>query len=257
MNNYELTYSNLIDTKTQEYVKDSLIKNGILPEIANSFITIVKSYNSAVDIIELSTSKPGFTTIREPQVPYDEIYLENHWNRNEFLYNDLNCRITAFGLFGNYISSPERSEEDIFGFGVRHDMIVIDENPLSKLYNINIGQYANYYDWFKLSGNINEQDFLVHIVNMYKERNISYKFNNNISIINVFMFDSYFEEVFIGHAGILIDLKEEVLFIEKISPCMPYQVLKFKNNSKVKDFLLNRFSYSSDTKVIMNNDKAL
>ena len=52
----KLTYSNLIDEKTQNEIRDILIENKIDKKQADYFIKLVQSYNDKSDIIKLEIS---------------------------------------------------------------------------------------------------------------------------------------------------------------------------------------------------------
>lgn len=108
----KLTYSNLIDEKTQNEIRDILIENKIDKKQADYFIKLVKNYNGKSDINKLKTSKQGFTSIKTQQVPYDEVYLDEKWDPNKLNYMDFNCRLTAFSIFKNYIKSEDKFTGD-------------------------------------------------------------------------------------------------------------------------------------------------
>ncbi|MBC8630124.1 DUF4300 family protein [[Eubacterium] tenue] len=126
----KLTYSNLIDEKTQNEIRDILIENKIDKKQADYFIKLVKNYNGKSDINKLKTSKQGFTSIKTQQVPYDEVYLDEKWDPNKLNYMDFNCRLTAFSIFKNYI----KSEDKFTGDSTRlvFDKDAINNNPISK-----------------------------------------------------------------------------------------------------------------------------
>lgn len=251
MENFKLTYSNLIDEKTQNYVKDIMIENGVPKETADNFITIVQDYNSTVNMKYLLTSKPGFTTINSSQVRYPENYLDKQWFKHNKYY-DFNCRITAFGLFKTHMDISGDC-----GLEIGMDLLCFEGNPLAKLYDINLKHYADYYASFFAKDNSDYTEYINAIVNGYQERKIFYKATKNISIINVFMTSAGIRpeqlEFLVGHAGVLINSKDGLLFIEKISPTMPYQVLKLKDKNELKYIFEKRFKYEPELYIMENN----
>ena len=76
--NIKLTYSNLIDDKTQNDVKNILIENKIDKKTSDYFIKLVRAYNEKSEIKNLYTSNNGFTSINVQQVPYDEAELKEY-----------------------------------------------------------------------------------------------------------------------------------------------------------------------------------
>lgn len=64
----KLTYSNLVDEKTQNEIRDILIENKIDKKQADYFIKLVQNYNEKSDINKLETSKEGFTSIKHSKL---------------------------------------------------------------------------------------------------------------------------------------------------------------------------------------------
>ncbi len=81
-------------------------------------------------------------------------------------------------------------------------------------------------------------------------------------MINVFLHSPEDKILFIGHSGILVEVKDGFLFIEKYGISLPYQVSKFKNKSQLKEYLMDRLdvnapSYKAAKPIIMENDKVM
>ena len=68
------------------------------------------------------------------------------------------------------------------------------------------------------------------------------------SLITVVFHSSFGEnenELFIGHAGVLVPTKDKkLLFVEKLSFSLPYQVLKFDNRKQLKNYLMGMYDIS-------------
>ena len=68
------------------------------------------------------------------------------------------------------------------------------------------------------------------------------------SLITVVFHSSFGEnenELFIGHAGVLVPTKDKkLLFVEKLSFSLPYQVLKFDNRKQLKNYLMGMYDTS-------------
>ncbi|WP_279265823.1 DUF4300 family protein [Romboutsia sp. Marseille-P6047] len=91
---------------------------------------------------------------------------------------------------------------------------------------------------------------------------MSFLDNENISMINVFLHSPEDSEVFVGHAGILLQIKNELLFIEKYAPTLPFQVSKFKNRLELKGYLMDRLDNDtsgngSSKPIIMENNNLI
>lgn len=254
----KLTYSNLIDEKTQNEIRDILIENKIDKKQADYFIELVQNYNDKSDINKLETSKEGFTTINTQQVKYDEVYLDGKWDVNKLNYMDFNCRLTAFSIFKNYIKSESKFTGD--SISVMLDKDAINGNPMSKFSKEDTDKFINLYAGIKVE-NTQDVSKLAEAINKeWGKRKISFLDNKNISMINVFLHSPEDSEVFVGHAGILLQTKYELLFIEKYAPSLPFQVSKFKNKLELKKYLMDRLDNdtsgngSSKPIIMENND---
>ncbi|GAA0864871.1 DUF4300 family protein [Paraclostridium tenue] len=256
----KLTYSNLIDEKTQNEIRDILIENKIDKKEVDYFIKLVKNYNGKSDINKLKTSKQGFTNIKTQQVPYDEVYLDEKWDPKKLNYMDFNCRLTAFSIFKNYI----KSENKFTGDSTRlvFDKDAINNNPISKFSKEDTDKFINLYSAVKVE---NTQDVNKHAQAIKKEwekRKISLVDNKNISMINVFLHEPEDNEVFVGHAGLLLQTKDGLLFIEKYASALPFQVSKFKNKLELKKYLMDRLDNDtsgngSSKPIIMENNELI
>ena len=79
----------------------------------------------------------------------------------------------------------------------------------------------------------------------WNEYGISLK-EGKFSLITVIMHDNYDNVVYVGHAGILLDLQDKFLFIEKIAFEQPYQITVLKTKEDLKNMLFSRKSYFGD-----------
>ena len=259
--NMKLTYSNLIDDKTQNDIKNILIENKIDKKTSDYFIKLVRAYNEKSEIKNLYTSNNGFTSINVQQVPYDEAELNEKWDyKNNINYMDFNCRITAFTLFKDYIKSNSKFSGD--DTTLIFDIDAIENNPLSEFTKEDKDKFINLYGAIKAE---NTQDIQTHVDEIKKEwknRKILYIKNKNVSMINVFLHDPEDEILFVGHSGISVKTKDGLLFIEKYGFSLPYQVSKFKDKAELKEYLMDRLDVDTSGNgaakpIIMENDELM
>ncbi|MEG1141364.1 MAG: DUF4300 family protein, partial [Clostridia bacterium] len=239
----KLTYSNLMDKKTQNEIKEILIDNDIHEKQAQYFINIVKEYNDKSNIKKLQTSKQGFTSISTQQVLYDEVYLDEKWDYNKVKYMDFNCRLTSFVIFKNHIKSEAKFKGD--DSNLMFDIDAIDNNPISKFNKEDVDKFINLYASIPVEKSQDVSKHAQSIINEWEKRKISFVDNKKISMINVFLHSPEDNNVFVGHAGILIKAEDRLLFIEKYGPSLPYQVSKFKDKSELKTYLMDRLDVNT------------
>lgn len=258
--NKKLTYSNLIDKKTQNKINYALVNNKIDKKQADYFIKLVLNYNDKSNINKLKTSVDGFKSINTQQVPYDEGYLGEIWDYNKLNYMDFNCRLTSFTLFKDFLKSEEKFKGD--DSNLMFDLEAIENNPISEFSKDDTDKFANLYASIPVE---NSKDVKIHsevITNEWKKRKISFVDNSTVSMINVFLHAPEDSNVFVGHTGILVKDKEELLFIEKYGPSLPYQASKFKDKKELKKYLMDRLDVNTadngaSKPIIMENDKPM
>ncbi|EGT5271076.1 DUF4300 family protein [Clostridioides difficile] len=262
-NNNKLIYSNMIDKKTQNSVKEILKENKINEKDIDTFIKAVNNYNKLqVKILQnnINISKSGYSSINAKQVPYNLEKLQDNWVKKFPDYMDVNCRITAFRLFKDFINSNKKFTGDSIDLNV--DLDTIMNNKDAKFSTKDVEKFINFFSAIPAKDTDDTIKIAKQIKNEWKKRKISFKNNKNISIINGFLRYPETKNVFIGHTGICIKTKNGILFLEKYGVTSPYQVTKFKNKEDVKNYMFNRLKMSEGEielpdPIIMENDKLM
>ncbi|MEF9990462.1 MAG: DUF4300 family protein [Romboutsia sp.] len=254
---YKLIYSNLISKDTQKEVSDKLEKSGVKKEYIYEFIEKVNLYNEKMK--EMKGLEGKFVNVDSPKAPYDEAYAGEKWESFKKIYQDFNCRITAFELFRDYVESGSKFTENPPNLMV--DLDTIEKNPLSKLNKSEIAKFTNIYAAVPAKDTKNTEEHVDSIKKELENRKITFKENNKMSMINIYLHDYDFKELFVGHAGILIEEGDELLFVEKYAPTMPYQVSKFKNRKEVYSYLMDRLDVdttgNASKPIIMENGEEM
>ena len=256
----QVEFSYMTDEETQELVREAMRTAGISDARQQVFFEHADQFYSAAG--EYLTE--GFRTAYISELPlYDPYALQDAWAR---AYPDLlgyNCRITAYSLMADFIqidNSAEKRDEYL-----AFDLYALDADSSAFL----SGQERDSFRvLFSAVPTDNTQDVDIHVKNIqkvWKERGISFENHSGISMISVFLHDKLDEngdELFIGHAGVLLEQPDgELLFVEKAAFQEPYQVTRLADRREVNDYLMGRYdiSYGQETArpVIFENDKLL
>lgn len=261
--NSRLVYSNIIDRKTQNQVKNVLEKNKINKKDIDIFIKSVRSYNKLqIEILQnnVNISKSGYSSINTKQVPYNLDKLQSNWMEKFPNYMDVNCRITAFRLFKDFINSKEKFTGDSIDLSI--DLDTIMNNRDAKFNSKDVEKFINFFSAIPTQDTDDINKNAEQIKKEWKKRKISFKDNKNMSIISGFLRYPETKNVFIGHTGICIKTDKDILFIEKYGSTSPYQVTKFKSKKDVKNYMFNRLKMSEGNvelldPIIMENDKLM
>lgn len=251
-----VTYSNLLDKESRDYVKESLEKARVPEKNIESFFKQVDYFNKSIG--EYGLVKEGFKEKIKTEADYDPYKMQDLWNEKNKEFMGYNCRITSYNLMKDLIDIGEFEKKD-------SNILIFDENAINNSPNIIFNQEE--LDGFKtLYHEINtdkSKDLDVHVKNVkdyWKSKNISFK-SKDASLISVF----FHEEdgfLFVGHVGVLVPGADgNLVFIEKVAFQEPYQAIIFKDRSELNDYLMGKYdnSWGQETisPFIMENDELM
>ncbi len=139
------------------------------------------------------------------------------------------------------------------------DIEVLENKENYKTINDHQLDFINLFNEIDVS-NLEEDDYKNAFSNKLKEHNYKLE-SEKVSLISVVLHDSDFNVLYVGHAGVLIDLEDKYLFIEKIAFEQPYQISVIKSKKDLIGLFNNRSTYFGDESAkgpfIYENDKLL
>ena len=254
----ELNYSNMVDKEMQEEIKKILIKNNINKDYVEKYFDAVNTYNNMYSGDLPNTS--GFSISEKSQVPYDTGAFQGKWTELNDKYIDINCRISSLRLFNDFIESEGEFEGDEIYIAM--DLSTIEDNPEANFDKASLEKFKKVFAAINVEKFGNDQEIANIISNEWDKRGVKFKDNENVTLITGFSKDEEFKEVAIGHVGVAVKNGDEILFIEKYAPAMPYQVTKFKDMEEVRSYMFDRMiSTEGDSAlprpIIMENNKLM
>lgn len=252
-----LTFSNLVDEKSQDDLRKAMESAGITSENIDTFFQEVDDFNSTVE--EKTLVKDGFTTIDSLEPEYDLLTMMEMWDAKNPLFIGYNCRMTTYDLMKDLIYIGKADTKN-------SDWMVFDKNALenSPKEIFNQGEREGFETLYSFIPTELTKDISVHLKNVqedWKNKEIEFPNKDRVSVISVFFHDEL-GYLFIGHMGILIPTGDgELFFIEKLSFHAPYQAVKFHNRIELNDYLMNKYGVSWNQPTadpfIMENDQLL
>lgn len=172
----------------------------------------------------------------------------------------LNCRITAFGLFSEFITAgadrPEVQGED----SLFTDLETIDANP-DALCGDSTAKFCALFAPVNAADSTEVEAQVKALQEGWAARGIAFA-DSKASMISVVFHDKFSDEdntLFIGHVGVLLPAEDGSLyFIEKVAFQEPYRLVKLQNRTELSDYLMEKYdtSWGQDTThpFIMEND---
>ncbi|CAM3082485.1 DUF4300 family protein [Streptobacillus ratti] len=258
VNKDKIMYSNLAGEKSQKFIKDVLLKNGIKEENVNSFLSQVNLFNDTVESKELIDE---FKDIDNPEkITYNIEDMIDKLTEKYPNFVGCNCRITSFTLINDVINIENTSK-----INGSSNFLFLDKDSLENIpLNLNLEKDKFLALYTDIPTELTK-DYNVHLKNIqneWKNRKISFK-DSNVSMISVVLHSDLDEPsmLFIGHIGILIKDNNKFIFIEKLSFQEPYQVIIFNNKVELNDYLMSKYDKSFDQPtahtILLENDKLL
>ena len=255
----QINYSNLIDTSVQKQLAEIMNSADISPMRQQVFFDHVNQFNNTVSSEGMAA---GFEVKQVTEEKYDPYAMQEEWDAAYPDFMGYNCRITAFGLFGDHITIAADAE-------TREDMILMDMASLEE--DSSAMQNDKDMDRFRVLYSTvptdDTKDVSVHVENLrsdWKNRGIVFDNNPDVSLISVVFHDAWDGEnqLFIGHTGVLFQVSEtELYFVEKIAFQEPYQLTIFNNRIELNDYLMTKYDTGTGQPTaapfIMENDELM
>lgn len=239
----QIEYSNLADVDTQNLLSDLLQNAGVSELRTQTFFEHVQKFNNAVDPAWLTT---GFETAKPLDLKYDPYSMQDAWTEKYGTFPGWNCRITACGLFGDFITVTGEADFDAAEDTLFMDYETLDTDPES-LCGDNRQKFDALFAPVKTTNTTDIPTHLKTIQQEWKRRGLSFVEDDKIRLISVVLHDQFSEtdsSLMIGHVGVMLPTSDAVYFVEKVAFQEPYRLLKFKNRTELSDYLMLKYDNS-------------
>ena len=255
----QINYSNLIDTSVQKQLAEIMNSADISPVRQQVFFDHVNQFNNTVSSEGMAA---GFEVKQVTEEKYDPYAMQEEWDAAYPDFMGYNCRITAFGLFGDHmtIAADAETREDM----ILMDMASLEEDSSAMQNDKDMDRFRVLYSTVPTD---DTKDVSVHVENLrsdWKNRGIVFDNNPDVSLISVVFHDAWDGEnqLFIGHTGVLFQVSEtELYFVEKIAFQEPYQLTIFNNRTELNDYLMTKYDTGTGQPTaapfIMENDELM
>ena len=247
----------LADTQSREDLAQRLQNAGVSQDKQDVFFSHVDQFNEILTPEELTKPFDG-----DPLKPlYDPYSLQERWDSAHPDFFGYNCRITAYSLFGDFVTVPQDAP-------IREDSILFDLSSLDADPSAFPGQEQQFAAFYSNVPTENTRDIGIHAANLQKawqQRGIVFTDDPDIRLISV-VFHNLLDEanpsLFIGHTGVLLPVSDqELYFVEKLAFQEPYLYLRFDSRQALNDYLMEKYDVDFDqpnaAPFIMENDQLM
>ena len=250
-------YSNLTDEDSRKQLSELLSDAGIEGSHITALIDRVEQFNASVKSEWLTD---GFESAALTDTKYDPYEMQDEWTAANGSFPGYNCRITAFGLFSEFITAgtdqPEVQGED----SLFTDLETISTDP-DALCGDSTAKFCALFAPVDAADSTEVEAQVKALQEGWAARGIAFA-DSKVSMISVVFHDKFSDEdntLFIGHVGVLLPAEDGTLyFIEKVAFQEPYRLVKLQNRTELSDYLMGKYdtSWGQDTTrpFIMEND---
>ena len=232
----QLEYSNLVDEATQNEVYKILLQVGIKKDSVDTLLNWVKEFNSRVG--SPAAFQEGFQINNGSPVNYDDVPWNEEYLEDGSLQMDMNCRITAYLLYQNFVTVQQEIKD--YDPYLMFDVEAINTDPRLITIKETMDKFITLFQPVDIEEGSNLESHVKAIQSAWEERGIQLQNEAQISLITLYLHSDFDNKRFVGHAGVLVELEDGLLFVEKYGPDLPYQCTKFTSDEELAKYLLSR-----------------
>ena len=216
-------YSNLTNEDSRKQLSQLLTDAGIEGSPITTLLDRVNQFNASVKSEWLTD---GFESAAPTDTKYDPYEMQDEWTAANGSFPGYNCRITAFGLFSEFITAgadqPEVQGED----SLFTDLETVDADP-NALCGASISQFCALLAPVNAADSTEVEAQVKVLQEGWATRGIAFA-DSKASMISVVFHDKFSDEdntLFIGHIGVLLPAEDGTMyFIEKVAFQEPYRL---------------------------------
>ena len=253
-------YANLTDEDSRALLSRLLENAGIDETRIRGLFDRVDQFNASVKSEWLTN---GFERAVPTDTKYDPYEMQDLWAEKNGSFPGYNCRITAFSLFGEFVTvgadQPKTQGEDTLFL----DLETLTEDP-AVLCGDSTSKFCALFAPVTAADTTEVADQVKALQTGWSERGISFE-DSSARLISVVLHDRFSDTdntLFIGHVGVLLPAEDGSLyFIEKVAFQEPYRLVKIQNRTELSDYLMEKYdtAWGQDTTrpFIMENDELM
>ena len=253
-----IEYANLTDEESRALLSRLLENAGIDETRIRGLFDRVDQFNASVKSEWLTN---GFERAVPTDTKYDPYEMQDLWAEKNGDFPGYNCRITAFSLFGEFVTvgadQPKTQGEDTLFL----DLETLTEDP-AVLCGSGTAPFCALFAPAAAADSTETAAQVKALQACWRSRGVTFSDNSGARLISVVLHDRFSDTdntLFIGHVGLLLPAQDDTLyFIEKVAFQEPYRLVKFQNRTELSDYLMEKYDteWGQDTArpFIMEND---
>ena len=255
-----VTYSNLTDADTRKLLTEALADANVDETRTKLLLDRVDQFNASVKSEWLTG---GFESAAPTETRYDPYEMQDLWMEKNGSFPGYNCRITAFSLFGEFVTvgadQPKTQGEDTLFL----DLETLTEDP-AVLCGDSTAKFCALFAPVPAADSTDVDEQAQTLQAGWAARGVAFS-DSPARLISVVLHDRFSDTentLFVGHVGVLLPVEDgSFCLVEKVAFQEPYRLVKLQNRAELRDYLMAKYdtSWGQDTTrpFIMENDSLM
>ena len=255
-----VTYSNLTDADSRKLLTEALADANVDETRTKLLLDRVDQFNASVKSEWLTG---GFESAATTETRYDPYEMQDLWAEKNGDFPGYNCRITAFSLFGEFVTvgadQPKTQGEDTLFL----DLETLTEDP-AVLCGDSTAKFCALFAPVPAADSTDVDEQAQTLQAGWAARGVAFS-DSPARLISVVLHDRFSDTentLFVGHVGVLLPVEDgSFCLIEKVAFQEPYRLVKLQNRAELRDYLMAKYdtSWGQDTTrpFIMENDNLM
>ena len=255
-----VTYSNLTDADSRRLLTEALADANVDETRTKLLLDRVDQFNASVKSEWLTG---GFESAAPTETRYDPYEMQDLWMEKNGSFPGYNCRITAFSLFGEFVTAgvdqPETQGEDALFL----DLETLTADP-AVLCGDSTAKFCALFAPVPAADSTDVDEQAQTLQAGWAARGVAFS-DSPARLISVVLHDRFSDTentLFVGHVGVLLPTEDgRFCLIEKVAFQEPYRLVKLQNRAELRDYLMAKYdtSWGQDTTrpFIMENDSLM
>lgn len=205
----------------------------------------------------------GFEIAAPTDTKYDPYEMQDLWMEKNGSFPGYNCRITAFSLFGEFVTAgadqPKTQGEDTLFL----DLETLTEDP-AVLCGDSTAKFCALFAPVPAADSTDVDEQAKTLQAGWAARGVAFS-DSPARLISVVLHDRFSDTentLFVGHVGVLLPVEDgSFCLVEKVAFQEPYRLVKLQNRAELRDYLMAKYdtSWGQDTTrpFIMENDSLM
>ena len=255
-----VTYSNLTDADSRKLLTEALADANVDETRIRGLFDRVDQFNASVKSEWLTD---GFERAVPTDTKYDPYEMQDLWAEKNGDFPGYNCRITAFSLFGEFVTAgvdqPETQGED----SLFMDLETLAADP-AVLCGDSTAKFCALFAPVPAADSTDVVEQAQTLQAGWAARGVAFS-DSPARLISVVLHDRFSDTentLFVGHVGVLLPVEDgSFCLVEKVAFQEPYRLVKLQNRAELRDYLMAKYdtSWGQDTTrpFIMENDSLM